>query len=63
MRRRRRRKRSFSELDAEKAFGRPIVTQVRPAEEFYRAEDYHQNYFRDNPKQTYCSYIVAPKAA
>jgi peptide-methionine (S)-S-oxide reductase len=49
------------ELDSEKAFGRPIVTQVRPAEVFYRAEDYHQNYFRDNPKQTYCSYIVAPK--
>ncbi|MGA7235284.1 MAG: peptide-methionine (S)-S-oxide reductase MsrA [Bryobacteraceae bacterium] len=51
----------ISELDTEKAFDRRIVTQVRPAEQFYRAEDYHQNYFRDNPKQTYCSYIVAPK--
>jgi peptide-methionine (S)-S-oxide reductase len=51
----------ISELDTEKAFDRRIVTQVRPAEQFYRAEDYHQNYFRDNSKQTYCSYIVAPK--
>ena len=37
------------------------MTEVRPAGAFYRAEDYHQNYFRDNPKQTYCAYIVAPK--
>jgi peptide-methionine (S)-S-oxide reductase len=51
----------ISELEGNKAFGRPIVTQVRPAESFYRAEDYHQNYFRNNPKQTYCSYVVAPK--
>jgi peptide-methionine (S)-S-oxide reductase len=49
------------ELEHNKAFDRPIVTQVRPAEPFYRAEDYHQNYFRDNPNQTYCSYVVAPK--
>jgi peptide-methionine (S)-S-oxide reductase len=49
------------ELKDNKAFDRPIVTQVRPVEPFYRAEDYHQNYFRDNPNQTYCSYVVAPK--
>jgi peptide-methionine (S)-S-oxide reductase len=49
------------ELEGDKAFDRPIVTQVRPAEPFYRAEDYHQNYYRDNPNQTYCSYVVAPK--
>jgi peptide-methionine (S)-S-oxide reductase len=49
------------ELEGNRAFDRPIVTQIRPAEPFYRAEDYHQNYFRDNPKQTYCSYVVAPK--
>ncbi len=51
----------ISQLDAEKVWSNPVVTQVRPAEVFYRAEDYHQNYFRDNPKQTYCSYVVAPK--
>jgi peptide-methionine (S)-S-oxide reductase len=49
------------ELDSDDAFGAPIVTQVRAAETFYKAEDYHQNYFRDNPRQPYCSYIVAPK--
>jgi peptide-methionine (S)-S-oxide reductase len=51
----------ISELEGDKVWGNPVVTQVRPAEVFYRAEDYHQNYFRDNPKQTYCSYVVAPK--
>ena len=51
----------IGELEGDKTFTRPIVTQVRPAEVFYKAEDYHQNYFRNNPKQTYCAYIVAPK--
>jgi len=39
----------------------PIVTEVRPATVFYRAEQYHQNYFRNNPTQPYCSFVVAPK--
>ncbi|HUB81484.1 MAG TPA: peptide-methionine (S)-S-oxide reductase MsrA [Bryobacteraceae bacterium] len=51
------------ELDAENAFGRPIVTEIRPASEFYLAEDYHQEYFRNNPAQPYCAYVVAPKVA
>jgi peptide-methionine (S)-S-oxide reductase len=51
----------IDELEAEHIWSGPIVTQVRAAEKFYPAEDYHQNYFRDNPKQTYCAYIVAPK--
>jgi peptide-methionine (S)-S-oxide reductase len=34
---------------------------VRPAETFYPAEDYHQEYFRKNPNQGYCTAIVAPK--
>ena len=42
-------------------FDRPIVTEVRPAETFYVAEDYHQEYFRNNPEQPYCSFVVAPK--
>lgn len=49
------------ELTADKAFARPIVTEVQPASTFYRAEDYHQEYFANNPQQGYCSYIVAPK--
>ena len=55
--------RLIRELDAEDTFGRPIVTEIRPASTFYRAEDYHQDYFRNHPSQPYCSYVVAPKVA
>lgn len=41
----------------------PIVTQVVPATTFWPAEDYHQNYFRQNPGQTYCALVVAPKVS
>ncbi len=54
--------------EAEAAVGRaravwddPIVTQIRPATVFYRAEDYHQDYFANNPGQPYCMAVVAPK--
>ena len=49
------------ELEAERIWSRPIVTEVRPATAFYRAEDYHQEYFRNNPQQPYCAFVVAPK--
>ncbi|MBZ5619381.1 MAG: peptide-methionine (S)-S-oxide reductase MsrA [Acidobacteriia bacterium] len=49
------------ELEAQEIWSRPIVTEVRPAAAFYRAEDYHQEYFRNNPQQPYCAYVVAPK--
>lgn len=49
------------ELEAEKAFGDPIVTAVEPAPEFYPAEDYHQEYFENHPFQPYCAFVVAPK--
>ncbi len=42
-------------------FSKPIVTELRPAETFYIAEDYHQNYFRNNPQQPYCAFVVSPK--
>lgn len=41
----------------------PIVTEVVPLERFYPAEDYHQNYFENNPNQPYCRAVVAPKVA
>jgi peptide-methionine (S)-S-oxide reductase len=41
--------------------GKPIVTEVRPATKFYVAEDYHQDYFKNNPQQPYCSFVVSPK--
>lgn len=51
------------ELTEQRVFPDPIVTQVLPAPAFYPAEDYHQEYFRNNPNQGYCSYVVAPKVA
>ena len=40
-----------------------IVTELQVAPIFYPAEDYHQNYFRSNPMQSYCAYVVAPKVS
>jgi peptide-methionine (S)-S-oxide reductase len=51
----------IAELTAEKVFGSPIVTTVEPAPQFWPAEDYHQEYFANNPYQPYCSFVVAPK--
>ncbi|MGA2183430.1 MAG: peptide-methionine (S)-S-oxide reductase MsrA [Bryobacteraceae bacterium] len=51
------------ELEAEKAFADPIVTEVQPAGGFWPAEDYHNEYFRRNPDQPYCAYVVAPKVS
>jgi peptide-methionine (S)-S-oxide reductase len=39
----------------------PIVTQILPQEAWYKAEDYHQNYFAQHPLQGYCAFVVAPK--
>ena len=41
----------------------PIVTELSSAETYYKAEGYHQNYFRQNPLQGYCAFVVAPKVA
>jgi peptide-methionine (S)-S-oxide reductase len=41
----------------------PIVTEVSPADAYYKAEDYHQNYFKQHPLQGYCAFVVAPKVA
>jgi peptide-methionine (S)-S-oxide reductase len=41
----------------------PIVTELGPAQTYYKAEDYHQNYFRQHPLQGYCAFVVAPKVA
>jgi len=38
-----------------------VVTEVKPLEKFYKAEDYHQNYFYNNPQNPYCAYVIAPK--
>jgi peptide-methionine (S)-S-oxide reductase len=48
-------------LDESGAFSGPIVTEITPYTNFFKAEDYHQNYFRDNPNQSYCRAVIAPK--
>jgi peptide-methionine (S)-S-oxide reductase len=51
----------MAELDAAQIWDDPIVTELRSAATFYRAEDYHQDYFRNNAQQPYCTFVVAPK--
>lgn len=47
--------------EAGEAWDHPIVTELTAFDQFYKAEVYHQNYFKDNPNQGYCSFIIAPK--
>jgi peptide-methionine (S)-S-oxide reductase len=53
----------IQELNQQGIFGKPIVTEVTPATIFYAAEDYHQGYYRTNPTQGYCSFVIDPKVA
>ena len=54
---------TIAELTTEHLWNAPIVTEVTPIGTFYRAEDYHQEYFVNNPAQPYCRVVVAPKVA
>jgi peptide-methionine (S)-S-oxide reductase len=53
----------IKEVEAEAVYDNPIVTEVTPFDKFYIAEDYHQEYFANNPNQPYCAGVVAPKVA
>ncbi len=53
----------IQELDAAKIFPSPIVTEVTEASTFYSAEDYHQDYYSNNPYAGYCRVVIAPKIA
>jgi peptide-methionine (S)-S-oxide reductase len=53
----------IGELAEEKAFGKPIVTEVKPLENYWPAEAYHQDFFEKNPYQGYCMAVAAPKVA
>ena len=46
---------------AAEIWDKPAVTEIAAFDKFYKAEDYHQNYYRDNPNQPYCVYVVGPK--
>ena len=49
------------ELDASGAFDAPIVTEISPFTNFYKAEEYHQNYYNENGSQPYCLFVIRPK--
>jgi peptide-methionine (S)-S-oxide reductase len=51
------------EIEAAGIWDDPIVTEVQPFTAFYRAEDYHQEYYRNNSFQPYCQVVIAPKVA
>jgi peptide-methionine (S)-S-oxide reductase len=53
----------IAELNEQKAFGRPIVTEVAPLANYWPAEEYHQDFFAKNPHQGYCLAVAAPKVA
>ena len=53
----------IAEVNEAEIWRHPIVTEVKPAGPFYRAEEYHQDYFRKNPTAGYCRVVVAPKVA
>jgi peptide-methionine (S)-S-oxide reductase len=48
-------------LNTEHAFDKPVVTEISPASAFYKAEDYHQDYFSQNGDAPYCTFVIAPK--
>lgn len=50
-----------AKLAAQKDFDDPIVTEISPLGTFYEAEDYHQDYFKNNPNAGYCAFVIKPK--
>ncbi len=53
----------IKDLNTQKIWDRPIVTEVTKLDKFYMAEDYHQEYFANNPYQPYCMAVVSPKVS
>jgi peptide-methionine (S)-S-oxide reductase len=51
----------IAELKKAKAYDNPIVTTIEPFTKFYKAEDYHQNYYANNKNQPYCQMVIQPK--
>ncbi len=50
-------------LNEQRIYPQAIVTEVSPAVAFYKAEEYHQNYYFDNPSKPYCMFVIQPKLA
>jgi peptide-methionine (S)-S-oxide reductase len=53
----------IAKLRRDEIYSQDIVTEVLPVENYHQAEDYHQDYFNNNPGNTYCNFVVGPKLA
>lgn len=53
----------ISEIEEQQIWPKPVVTEVLPVTNYSQAEDYHQDYFNNNPQNQYCNMVVAPKLA
>jgi methionine-S-sulfoxide reductase len=51
----------IDKLEKTEVYSDPIVTEVEPLDKYYKAEDYHQDYFKNNSIQPYCGAIISPK--
>ncbi len=51
----------IAELNKAKVYNNPVVTKIEPFKAFYKAEDYHQNYYANNKNQPYCRMVIQPK--
>jgi len=51
----------IKQLTEDNTFSKPIITEVLPLKNFYLAEDYHKNYYKNNPDQAYCQVVINPK--
>lgn len=51
----------IAQLNKAKVYSSPIVTKIEPFTKFYKAEDYHQNYYANNKNQPYCKMVIQPK--
>lgn len=52
---------SRDEMDKSDVWENPVVTEITPFRSFYKAEQYHQNYYEENPNQGYCRFVINPK--
>lgn len=53
----------IAELEEARIWNQPIITEINPFEAFYPAEQYHRQYYENNPNQPYCRAVIAPKMA
>lgn len=50
-----------NELNKAEIWDKPIVTEITPVSNFYKAENYHQNFYENNPSNSYCNFVITPK--